>query len=131
MPCLAQTMPGRARRWPRPSFDWEARSAAEHHRQYLLYVADRIRGTRLEDPTLAYRSPAELLDDLRAVQRSLATSGAARLAYGELQNLVWQVETFGFHLAQLEVRQHSAVHRQALEEIRAGRPSERTNEVLA
>ena len=31
-----------------------------------------------------------------------------------LQDLRWQVETFGFHLASLEVRQHAAVHRAAL-----------------
>ena len=41
-------------------------------------------------------------------------------ANGELQNLIWQVETFGFHLAELEVRQHSQVHRTALAELRAG-----------
>jgi phosphoenolpyruvate carboxylase len=111
--------------------DIAARSPSEQHRQYLLYVADRIRATRTEDSTLSYRSPSELLDDLRAVQRSLAASGAVRLAYGELQNLVWQVETFGFHLAQLEVRQHSAVHRQAIDELKAGRPSARTDEVMA
>jgi phosphoenolpyruvate carboxylase len=109
-----------------------ARSPSEQHRQYLLYVAERIRATRLGDPTLAYRSPALALEDLRAVQRSLASSGAGRLAYGELQNLVWQVETFGFHLAQLEVRQHSEVHRLALEEVAGGdRRSPRTDEVLA
>jgi phosphoenolpyruvate carboxylase len=108
-----------------------ARSPSEQHRQYLLYVAERIKATRLADPALAYRSAAEAFEDLRAVQRSLASSGAGRLAYGELQNLVWQVETFGFHLAQLEVRQHSAVHRVALEELATGRLSARTNEVLA
>jgi phosphoenolpyruvate carboxylase len=111
--------------------DIAARSPSEQHRQYLLYAADRIRATRLDDTTLAYGSPTELLNDLRAVQHSLAASGAKRLAYGELQNLVWQVETFGFHLAQLEVRQHSAVHRQALKELKDGHPSARTNEVLA
>src|SRR5690606_37580982 len=53
-------------------------------------------------------------------------------AYGELQNLIWQAETFGFHLAELEIRQHSAVHAAALAEVRAGGAlSERTEEVLA
>ena len=37
--------------------------------------------------------------DLRLVQASLAAAGAARQAYGELQHLIWQAETFGFHLA--------------------------------
>ena len=109
-----------------------ARSPSEQHRQLLLYVAERIRATRLARVSIAYRSPADLLADLRAVQRSLAASGAVRLAYGELQNLVWQVETFGFHLAQLEVRQHSRVHDLALTELKlGGEQSAKTNEVLA
>jgi phosphoenolpyruvate carboxylase len=112
--------------------DIEARSHSEQHRQYLLYVAERIRATRLADTLFAYPTPADLLDDLRAVQESLNASGARRLAYGELQNLIWQVETFGFHLAELEVRQHSHVHHVALAELkRGGHPSEQTEEVLA
>jgi phosphoenolpyruvate carboxylase len=110
----------------------EARAHSEQHRQYLMYVAGRIRATRLADAPAAYGSPAELLDDLRAVQGSLAAAGARRLAYGELQNLIWQVETFGFHLAELEIRQHSAVHERALAELeRGGHLSAETEEVLA
>jgi len=45
--------------------------------------------------------------------------------------LIWQAETFGFHLAGLEVRQHSRVHAQAIAELRAGdQPSAMTREVL-
>ncbi len=36
------------------------------------------------------------------------------MAYGELQHLIWQAETFGFHLASLEIRQRSDVHERAL-----------------
>jgi phosphoenolpyruvate carboxylase len=109
-----------------------ARSPSEQHRQFLLYIADRIRATRLIPPPTPYRSSDELLADLRAVQRSLASAGARRLAYGELQNLIWQVETFGFHLAELEVRQHSGVHERALAELKSGgSPSHETAEVLA
>jgi phosphoenolpyruvate carboxylase len=112
--------------------DLASRSPSEQHRQYLLYAADRVRATRLADVTIAYRNPADLLDDLQAVQRSLASAGADRVAYGELQNLVWQVETFGFHLAELEVRQHSRIHDVALSEVNGeGRRSAQTEEVLA
>ncbi|MEV0379973.1 phosphoenolpyruvate carboxylase [Nonomuraea sp. NPDC050643] len=107
------------------------RSPREPHRQWLLFVATRIAATHRRDLDLAYRSPAELLADLRLAQESLAAS-APRQAYGELQHLIWQVETFGFHLAELEVRQHSQVHAAALEELRTGGElSERTEEVLA
>ncbi len=67
-----------------------------------------------------YAGPAELLADLRLVQDALVLAGAGRLAWGEVQEFVWQVEAFGFHLAELEVRQHSAVHEQALALLRSG-----------
>jgi phosphoenolpyruvate carboxylase len=107
------------------------RSPGEPHRQFLLHAADRIRATRERDADLAYSGPSALLDDLLLVQRSLAGAGAVRQAYGELQHLVWQVQTFGFHLAELEIRQHSGVHEKALAEIRSGgERSEMTEEVL-
>ncbi|MBB5788332.1 phosphoenolpyruvate carboxylase [Jiangella mangrovi] len=109
-----------------------SRSPNEPHRIAVLYAAARIGATRRRDADLSYASAGELLTELRAVQASLAEAGAARQAYGELQGLIWQVESFGFHLAELEVRQHSAVHRAALEDIRAGGVlSDRTEEVLA
>ncbi|MDM7891660.1 phosphoenolpyruvate carboxylase [Curtobacterium caseinilyticum] len=108
------------------------RAPNETHRRALLFVAARIRATRRGQDGLAYAGPEELLADLRVIQSSLVAAGAVRTANGELQNLVWQVETFGFHLAELEVRQHSQVHRTALAEIRSGETlSETTEEVLA
>ena len=107
------------------------RSPGEPHRQFVLHVAERILATRTGE-ALAYADASELLSDLRAAQASLAAAGAPRLAYGELQHLVWLAETFGFHLAELEVRQHSQVHERALAEVRAGGDrSPETEEVLA
>jgi phosphoenolpyruvate carboxylase len=101
----------------------EARSPQEPYRTYLLFAAQRINATRVRHADLAYPGPAAFLTDLRTVQQALADAGAAKQAHGELQNLIWQAETFGFHLAGLEVRQHSEVHAHALAELRpAGRP---------
>ena len=114
-----------------------ARSPQEPHRTYLLYTAARLAATRERHADLAYRGPEEFLADLRLVQASLAAGGAPQQAFGELQHLIWQAETFGFHLAELEIRQHSAVHARALAELRAasgpgGQPlSDETGEVLA
>src|SRR6266542_3400261 len=92
----------------------------------------RLRATRLRHADLAYHGVGELLADLRLVQESLARAGAHRQAFGELQHLVWQAETFGFHLAELEIRQHSEAHARALAEVRAGGArSAQTEEVLA
>jgi phosphoenolpyruvate carboxylase len=116
----------------------EKRSPSEQHRQFLLHVADRIRAARFRaqrprkiEAGIAYPCAAELVSDLRLVQASLAAAGAPRQAYGELQHLIWQAQTFGFHLAELEVRQHSQVHAQALAEVQAKRKlSPKAREVL-
>jgi phosphoenolpyruvate carboxylase len=109
-----------------------ARSPQEPYRTYLLYAAARLEATRVRDADLAYGGPEGFLADLRLIQDSLAAGGARQQAYGELQHLIWQAETFGFHLAELEVRQHSEVHRRALAEARAGgQLSDQTEEVLA
>ncbi|QGU27842.1 phosphoenolpyruvate carboxylase [Microbacterium oryzae] len=107
------------------------RSPNEPHRRVVLLLSRKIAATRTRDADLAYRDPEHLLADLRIVQASLAQGGAARQAYGQLQQLIWQVETYGFHLAELEVRQHSAVHAKVLAELDAGGArSEQTEEVL-
>ncbi len=112
-----------------------ARSPGEPYRTFLLYLARRLAATRLRQADLAYHSAAEFHHDLLLVQQSLAAAGATRQASGELQQLIWQVATFGFHLAELEIRQHSAVHARALAEVRAGGApsalSGQTAEVLA
>lgn len=106
-------------------------STGEPHRRFLLQIARRLQATRVGRGDDAYGSVAELLDDLRVVRDSLAAAGAHRLASGEVQHLIWQAETFGFHLAELEVRQHSKIHETALAEVRAGGElSEATREVL-
>jgi len=109
-------------------------SPNEPHRRAMLVVAERIAATRREDAGLAYEHTAQLAADLAVVQASLVEAGAPRAAYGDLQQLIWQVQTFGFHLAELEVRQHSQVHDAALADIAEhgidGPLSDRTTEVL-
>ncbi|WP_214466579.1 phosphoenolpyruvate carboxylase [Microbacterium flavescens] len=107
------------------------RSPNEPHRRILLLLARKLTATRERNADLAYRDPEHFLADLRVVQDSLVQAGAARQAYGHLQQLLWQVETYGFHLTELEVRQHSAVHAKVLAELDAGGPlSGQTEEVL-
>ena len=96
------------------------RSPQEPYRTYLLYLAQRLRATRLRQADLAYPGCADFLADLRLVQDALVKAGAARQAFGELQNLIWQAQTFGFHAFDLEVRQHSDAHARALREIEGG-----------
>ncbi|NIK62183.1 phosphoenolpyruvate carboxylase [Kribbella shirazensis] len=112
--------------------DIETRSPSEPHRQLLLLAARRLAATRARDADFGYPRAADFLHELKVLQDSLVSAGAPRQAYGELQQLIWQVNSFGFHLAELEIRQHSSVHAKALEEVLGGGElSDQTEEVLA
>ena len=106
--------------FPRAAAELARKLPDAPHRRKLGLVAHRLAATRTGDAG-RYDGAGAFVEDLRAVQDSLLAAGAARLAFGELQHLRWQAETFGFHLASLEVRQHSSVHAAALDAIRDGR----------
>ena len=93
-------------------------SPKELHRAVMLVMADRLKATIDRDADLMYHSCEDYIADLKTVQRSLAEANAKRSAYGPLQDLIWQAETFGFHMVEMEFRQHSVVHSRALEDIR-------------
>jgi phosphoenolpyruvate carboxylase len=95
----------------------------EPYRQRFGFIAERLRRTRavLTGDTGArsghYETAGELDVELREIQEALAADGLPRIAWGEVAELRWQLATFGFHLASLEVRQHAAVHQAALDAI--------------
>jgi phosphoenolpyruvate carboxylase len=117
--------------------DLQRRFAGQPYRQAFGVIGARLERTRLRltgrraGREGAYASAAELLGDLHFVQNALRQHAADRLAWGEVQDLVWQVETFGFHLASLEIRQHADVHAAALEHLRAGEVNDLARETLA
>ena len=90
----------------------------ELHRAVVRVIADRLQATIQRDADLMYADCDDFIADLRVVQDSLAKAGAVRQAYGPLQDLIWQAQTFGFHMVEMEFRQHSLVHARALEDIR-------------
>lgn len=92
-------------------------SEHEPHRAVMLVMADRLNATVRRITDTMYHSADEFLEDLRVVQRSLAACGAVRAAYGPVQTIIWQVESFGFHMVEMEFRQHSVVHARALKDI--------------
>ncbi|MGY4102458.1 phosphoenolpyruvate carboxylase [Nocardia sp. R16R-3T] len=67
----------------------------------------------------AYATPQAVLDDLDAVDVSLRASGDGPLADDRLAALRYAVETFGFHLQSLDMRQNSEVHEQVVTELLA------------
>ncbi|WP_460700844.1 phosphoenolpyruvate carboxylase [Nocardia thraciensis] len=74
--------------------------------------------TRTDGPVAEpYRSPRELLHDLNIVDASMRASGDGLLADDRLAALRGAVETFGFHLQGLDMRQNSEVHEQLVAEL--------------
>jgi phosphoenolpyruvate carboxylase len=98
----------------------------EPYRQRLGAIAERLRRTRAAltgetaPRTGGYASPEALDGELATLQEALVGDDLRRVAFGELADFRWQVQTFGLHLASLEVRQHAEVHRAALAALRAG-----------
>lgn len=104
----------------------------EPYRLKLAYIQKRLENTRdrnsllssgdprqqqvLEkiDPKTIYQSGEEFLLELKLIQRNLEETG---LTCRDLDKLVCQIEIYGFHLTQLDVRQDSSRHSDALTEI--------------
>jgi phosphoenolpyruvate carboxylase len=92
----------------------------EPYRQRFGFIAERLRRTRAAltgEPaalTGRYESADEFDAELAELQEALLADGLERVAWGDVADLRWQVGTFGFHLASLEIRQHAVVHRAAL-----------------
>ena len=98
----------------------------EPYRQRFGAIAERLRRTRAglaaqPGPAAGRYTGADALDaELRQIQAALVADGLGRIAWGDIADLRWQLATFGFHLASLEVRQHAAVHAAALVALDAG-----------
>src|SRR5690606_596133 len=94
----------------------------EPYRIKLSYMRQRIRNTGTLPPgthPAKYHSPDEFIGDLKIIDRSLRGHYADYVAEIHLTKLIRQAELFGFHLAQLDIRQHSKEHETALAEILA------------
>ena len=66
----------------------------------------------------AYPGPAAFISDLNILLTALKTGGNGLLAgHSSLKRLIRSVETFGFHLATLDLRQNSAVHERVVSEL--------------
>jgi phosphoenolpyruvate carboxylase len=108
--------------------DTSVQRADEPYRQALTGVYARLAATYPaltgEPPMRAaataappYESPDELKADLQTVLASLIAEHGPAFAYGDLPNLIRQVDTFGFHLARLDMRQNSSVHERTIAEL--------------
>ncbi len=117
---LASRLARDAEELPETDRQLRRRFPDEPYRRRFGFIAERLRRTRAwltaaPSPLSGrYDGPERLDAELREIQDALVADGLERVAWGEVQEFRWQVATFGFHLASLEIRQHAAVHRAAL-----------------
>ncbi len=69
------------------------------------------------EPSEPYADSAEFIHDLDVITASLKQHKSNWLARGPLRNLRRAADVFGFHLAPLDMRQHSKVHEQVVVEL--------------
>ncbi|ACK72608.1 Phosphoenolpyruvate carboxylase [Gloeothece citriformis PCC 7424] len=102
----------------------------EPYRLKLAYIKKRLENTQDRNNRLAnpnerllifktgnpniYHNKEELSEELQLIRRNLEASG---LTCQELENLICQVEIYGFNLTQLDFRQESSCHSDAINEI--------------
>ena len=93
----------------------------EPYRKFLRFVHYRLQHTRgVQDHPDAYPDSAAFAADLMLVRESLAQGSWQRLGRRYVDPLLRQVETFGFHLHALDIRQHARIHARAVTELAAG-----------
>lgn len=90
-----------------------------HYRlqQNLKLVKARLHDEEIESLPYAYPSEQEFLQDLILIRNSLVSHGDQNIAKGDLQDLIRMVETFGFFLLKLDIRQESTRHTEAVADI--------------
>ncbi|MFC5450991.1 phosphoenolpyruvate carboxylase [Paenibacillus aestuarii] len=97
------------------------RNEKEPYRIKTTYMIEKIHHTG--DPNVPashkYNSPEEFIADLQIIDASLRGHYADYVADKYFKKLIRQVELFGFHLAALDIRQHSKEHESAMTEILA------------
>jgi phosphoenolpyruvate carboxylase len=79
------------------------------YRVFLTQVAERLRATYDGRPS-GYEGPAQLQRDIDLVIDSLLAHRGQHAGLFAVRRLQRRIATFGFHLATLDVRQHSGVH---------------------
>jgi phosphoenolpyruvate carboxylase len=120
---LASSLDVDRERFPEVAAHARPRTLHEPWREKLWYAQARLRAT-LDHGEDGYPDCARYRADLAVLDRSLRAAGFAAVAEQDLRDALRRVDVFGFHLASLDLRQHSGVHDRVVGELlaRGGRP---------
>ncbi|MYL38185.1 phosphoenolpyruvate carboxylase [Halobacillus litoralis] len=91
------------------------RDDREIYRRKFAIILERLRQVGKSD--IGYKDADELLEDLHLIRDSAQTHQPNRGELKKLRKLIRQVEMFGFHLATLDIRNHSGEHEAAVTEL--------------
>ena len=100
-PEVANTVPVRHRQMP--------------YRCFLRLVGARLQAT-YDDAAFPYESPEEFIADVEIIADSLRANKGRNAGLFAVQRLLRRAQTFGFHVATLDVRQNALVHRRVIGE---------------
>ncbi|MDB5271943.1 MAG: ppc [Chitinophagaceae bacterium] len=99
-------------------------NSSEVFRLYINLMMEKLpidieRGYALKkkDKEHCYNQPEELINDLIILRSALVEYGAAIVAYSDVKEVLRLVQTFGFHLAHLDIRQNSRFHDLAISQL--------------
>ncbi|WP_408009836.1 phosphoenolpyruvate carboxylase [Pseudalkalibacillus sp. A8] len=87
----------------------------EMYRRKFAIILERLR--QVGKSKTGYQSADQLLADLQLIQRSVKNHQPSKRELKMLRKLVRQVKLFGFHLATLDIRNHSGEHEAAIAEL--------------
>ncbi|WP_224448929.1 phosphoenolpyruvate carboxylase [Haloprofundus salilacus] len=110
-----QSLEADRERLPGAAEEATTRYPDEPYRQKLKLMRERLE--RVEDVRPeGYDDAAELTADLEVIATSLKLNGAERVVSAYVEPLMRQVDTFGFSLASLDLRDHREKHTSAIAE---------------
>jgi phosphoenolpyruvate carboxylase len=85
--------------------------------RYLLQLIGARLAATADEAAGTYREAGEFAADVDLIASSLRAHAGAHAGWFAVRRLQRRIVTFGFHLARLDVRQHSRVHADALAEV--------------
>ncbi len=115
-PCVDAKLDHYHRNMPHLSADVPARYHDMPYRMLLWTIAMRIDASATGAAD-GYSGPVELEDDLRCIITSLENNRGKNAGMFPVRRLLWRVQTFGFHLATVDVRQDAWEHRRVIAEL--------------
>ncbi|MBV9697463.1 MAG: phosphoenolpyruvate carboxylase, partial [Gammaproteobacteria bacterium] len=112
-PELAARLESYTARLPGARAGMPARHDRMPYRVFMAQIGERLRCT-YEGRTNGYETAAELHADVRLVAASLSANRGGNAGLFYVERLLRRIDTFGFHLASLDVRQHASVLHEVL-----------------